>query len=70
MNHLCALILAGLVLAATSPFAQAQPQGPLNPVTANNFTRAESDAYFASIVKLAGAPGKFFHRREIEPVDN
>jgi hypothetical protein len=70
MNRLRSHILAGLVLAATVAFAQAEPQGPLNPVTADNFTRAESDMYFASIVKLAGGPGKFFHRREIEPVDN
>jgi hypothetical protein len=39
------------------------------PVTADNFTRAETDTYFANIVKEAGGPGKFFHRREIEPID-
>jgi hypothetical protein len=39
------------------------------PVTVDNFTRAETDTYFANIVKEAGGPGKFFHRREIEPID-
>jgi hypothetical protein len=46
--------------------AQAAPM----PVTADNFTRAETDSYFTNIVKNAGGVGKFFHRREIEPVDN
>lgn len=50
--------------------AQAQsPSGKTNPVTADNFTRAETDNYFANIVKEAGGPGRFFHRREIEPID-
>src|SRR5437660_8797680 len=39
------------------------------PVTVDNFTRAETDTYFANIVKEAGGPGRFFHRREIEPID-
>jgi len=39
-------------------------------VTADNFTRAETDSYFANIVKNAGGVGRFFHRREIEPIDN
>ncbi len=38
-------------------------------VTADNFTRAESDTYFSNIVKQAGGIGTFFHRREVEPVD-
>ncbi len=38
------------------------------PVTAENFTRAESDLYFASIVKDGGF-GKFHHRREPTPID-
>jgi len=63
-------IFTGLALAATVAFAQAQPSGNTIPVTADNFTRAESDTYFASIVKQAGGSGKFFHRREIEPVEN
>ena len=33
------------------------------PVTAENFTRAESDLYFGNIVKTGGF-GKYDHRRE------
>jgi hypothetical protein len=39
------------------------------PVTADNFNRAESDMYFASCVKQAGGLGKFFHNREIMPIE-
>ena len=39
------------------------------PVTADNFTRAESDGYFASVVKDAGGLGKFRHRREMMSID-
>jgi hypothetical protein len=39
------------------------------PVTADNFTRAETDSYFANIVHQVGGLAKWFHRREIEPVD-
>ena len=38
-------------------------------VTADNFTRAETDAHFAKIVGQAGGTGRFFHRREVEAVD-
>ena len=59
-----------VVMLAAVNGAQAQPSGSVVPVTADNFTRAESDTYFASIVKGAGGIGRFLHRREIEPVDN
>jgi hypothetical protein len=39
------------------------------PVTADNFTRAESDMYFAEILNRAGGLGKFDHRREVMPID-
>jgi hypothetical protein len=39
------------------------------PVTADNFVRAESDLYFANIVKDGGF-GKLLHRREPAAVDN
>ena len=48
---------------------QASSGNPV-PVTADNFTRAETDTYFANIVKQAGGPGRFLHRRELEPIDN
>jgi hypothetical protein len=39
------------------------------PVTVENFIRAESDMYFTSCVKQAGGLGKFFHNREVMPID-
>ena len=38
------------------------------PVTAENFARAESDLYFANVVKTGGF-GKFDHTREVAPLD-
>jgi hypothetical protein len=59
-----------LVALMTSGVIQAQsPSANTVPVTADNFTRAETDTYFANIVKQAGGPGRFFHRRELEPID-
>ena len=60
------------VIAVTA--MQAQSPSPFRSgnailVTADNFTRAETDTYFANIVKETGGPGKFFHRRELEPID-
>jgi hypothetical protein len=37
-------------------------------VSADNFTRAESDLYFSNIVKDGGF-GKFTHIRELTPLD-
>jgi hypothetical protein len=39
------------------------------PVTADNFTRAETDLYFGNAVR-DGAFGKFFHNREPTPIDH
>jgi hypothetical protein len=61
----CALVLA--FVSEGSAFAQSPDPVP---VSADNFTRAESDSYFANIVKMAGGIGKFLHRRELEPVEN
>ena len=61
-----ALLVAGMLFGATA-FAQG---GKPVPVTADNFTRAETDTYFANIVAQAGGTSKFFHRRELEPVDS
>jgi hypothetical protein len=46
-----------------------EPRTQAVPVTIDNFTRAEHDMYFASCAKQAGGVGKFFHNREIVPVD-
>ncbi len=40
-----------------------------NPVTADNFVRAESDLYFGNVVKDGGL-GKFIHRREPASIDS
>jgi hypothetical protein len=39
------------------------------PVTVGNFPRAESDLYFGTAVKQAAGIGKFFHYREVMPID-
>jgi len=62
------LTFAAFALICTTAYAQTGGSKPV-PVTADNFTRAETDTYFANIVKQAGGTGRFFHRREIEPVD-
>ncbi len=69
------LAIYSLVIAAMAVSAiEAQSSSPSASsntiaVTADNFTRAETDTYFANIVKQAGGPGKFLHRRELEPID-
>jgi hypothetical protein len=40
------------------------------PVTVENFTRAESDMYFAASAKEARGIGKLFHHRDVVQVDN
>lgn len=55
-----AMLLCGAVHAQSSDTV---------PVTADNFPRAESDLYFAGIVKDGGV-GAFFHHREPAPIDN
>jgi hypothetical protein len=63
----------GLALSATN-LAQAQSASPTSadnavPVTVENFQRAESDLYMGNAVKDAGGTGKFFHHREIMPIE-
>lgn len=50
------------------PDGRTQPGSP-TPVNADNFTRAESDLYFGNIVKTGGF-GKFFHSRNLAPLDS
>jgi hypothetical protein len=40
------------------------------PVTVENFIRAESDQYFSAIALQDDGFGKFFHNRELSPVDS
>ena len=70
MKHRLMILVLATVLAIPIGASASKSAGDALPVTADNFTRAETDTYFANIVKAAGGPGKFFHRRDIEPVDN
>jgi len=58
-----------LVFTANAALAQA-PSSTAVPVTADNFARAESDLYFAGLIKDSGGIGKFNHRREPSRIDN
>ncbi len=76
MRNLRVQICAGMLLAAISVvgLAQAQPppqapSGNTTPVTADNFIRAESDAVFTGLVAQGGF-GKFYHNRELTPIDS
>jgi len=67
----CALALTFAVIGG----AQAQTAAPTPtvntvPVTADIFTRAESDLYFHSIAIKEGGFVKFFHKREPAPIDD
>jgi hypothetical protein len=53
------------ILLAGAAYAQS---GDTVPVSADNFPRAESDLYFAGIVR-DGSVGAFFHHREPAPID-
>ena len=68
---------SGLVLSALlgslawTGMASAQSTAANVPVTVDNFARAESDLYFAGMLKdSGGAIGKFAHRREPARIDN
>jgi len=69
-TQLCVILLATTGHAA---FGQAHPppQSPTGntvPVTADNFNRAESDMYYATIVNDGGF-GKLVHHRDLYPID-
>ena len=64
-------ICAVAVSLAAFNAAQAQTAvGNAVPVTVDNFPRAESDMYFAGLIKDSGGIGKFSHRREPARIDN
>ena len=64
MKKLCTPIYAGLLVVTinTSALAQTPPAGTAIPVTVENFTRAETDRYFAMFAK-EGTLGKPRQRR-------
>ncbi|UVF21621.1 DUF1254 domain-containing protein [Microvirga terrae] len=62
--------ILGFALAiGTSPALAEAPANGTIPVTVDNFTRAETDLYFATPVKQAGGTGKFYHYREPMRID-
>lgn len=67
MRMTFALVAVAAISASWPAQAQA-PQPKPAPVNVENFARAESDLYFASIVKNGGF-GKFDHTREPAPLD-
>ena len=60
--------ILGILLAAIAGTAFAQGSSSV-PVTADNFTRAESDLYFGNAQKDASGVGKFFHHRQPTQID-
>lgn len=54
---------------AAAPASEPPKCNDCQPVTAENFPRAESDLYFDTAVKQAGGVGKFYHYREVMPID-
>jgi len=60
-------VLAALAFVSAAALGQTGGSGPV-PVTADNFNRAESDFNFSGMVKNGGF-GRFFHRRELVPVE-
>jgi hypothetical protein len=61
-------ILAAMSLVIASSVISAQTTAsPVEPVTVENYNRAQTDAYFAGVVKNGGF-GKFGHGRELAPL--
>jgi len=61
--------LVCLILAAASLLGTVSASHAAEPVTVDNFTRAESDLYLSNMVKDGGF-GKFLHRREPASIDH
>jgi hypothetical protein len=59
-------ILAAMAVMASSMASAQTPTSPVEPVTVGNYNRAQTDVYFAGVVKNGGF-GKFLHRREPAP---
>ena len=65
MSRMLVLLLAAVSVAAVAPTGGSKPE----PVTADNFNRAESHLYFNNSLK-GGGSGKFHHVRGMIPIDN
>jgi len=64
-RSLIALVLTTAIAALTG-----RPAMAAEPVTVDNFNRAESDLYFSGLIKDSGGIGKFSHRREPANIDH
>lgn len=67
--HMTSPMLSIALVLSLAHGALAQSDDPIR-VTPDNFTRAETDMYFAEGVKQAGGLGLLFHHREPMPIDN
>jgi hypothetical protein len=64
-------VLAALVLLSSAAAVKAQDTSAAAvPVTVENFVRAETDSYFAKLIKDSGGLGKLGHHREPPSIDN
>ncbi|MGC1305011.1 MAG: DUF1254 domain-containing protein [Caulobacteraceae bacterium] len=60
-------VLAGMTMVVVSSAASAQMSASeVEPVTVENYNRAQTDVYFAGVVQSGGL-GKFHHGRELAP---
>jgi hypothetical protein len=62
-----AIALCALALAFQAACVSAQSGTPVTPAT---YIRAESDRTFFNIAKLAGGVNRFYHYRNVTPIDN
>ena len=67
-----AYVAALLIYSGSAALAEDQPKPSVaaEPVTVDNFPRAESDMYFGGLIKESGGIGKLSHRREPARIDN
>lgn len=63
------IVPLAMFLSVMKQVVRAQSAKGTIPVTIDNFIRAESDLYFGAIVLKEGGFGKFFHNREVSPID-
>ncbi|HEY7090563.1 MAG TPA: DUF1214 domain-containing protein [Tepidisphaeraceae bacterium] len=72
MNFRWTIVAALAAVLAACGAVQAEPDPPITseiiPVTVDNFIRAETDTYFAKVVKQRTL-GDFHHNRELTPID-
>ena len=69
MKHLLARAAVLLAIGTLAAFPVTAPASAQDPVTVDNFLRAESDLYFGNAVGEARGTGKFGHHREPMSID-